>query len=340
MSAQDWNDERLLEFVLDAESRTDAEERAVRGDARLAARAAELAAFVGDCRAAFAPAADELRARAVTAKVLARTTREDLGWRGDLRLVVGFVVQRLRSSTMLRVAAASLVVHMIAVPSILAYVLIFAPQQPEPLHWRVDVQEHENFEAHDPGRLEPLPGQDTDLDPDELDDPFTDLGPHNAVQWDRYHLRAGAPAPVGGATHPVTRLLERRARALAGEDVDDAPPAAGGALERALLAEHLLDEATRTRRVQALLESTLGSLGSERLEAAALARAEGLGLLSAECARALAAARSAAPDDELIARGLRLGGPLGPAWRSALASALAELALDDPVARGWAAWRR
>ena len=57
-------------------------------------------------------------------RVLAVTTREDLGWRGDLRLVGGFLRERLSQSSLLRLAAASLLVHLIAVPAVLAYVLL------------------------------------------------------------------------------------------------------------------------------------------------------------------------------------------------------------------------
>ncbi|MEZ6017466.1 MAG: hypothetical protein R3F49_20295 [Planctomycetota bacterium] len=59
----------------------------------------------------------------VTRRVLARTTREERSWRGDLRLVSDFVTDRLRASVALRVAAALLLVHATVVP-ILAWHLL------------------------------------------------------------------------------------------------------------------------------------------------------------------------------------------------------------------------
>ena len=65
-------------------------------------------------RAALAPALDAERGRALVERILAATTREDLGRRGDLRLAAGFLRARLRESLWLRLAAASLAAHAVA----------------------------------------------------------------------------------------------------------------------------------------------------------------------------------------------------------------------------------
>lgn len=99
------------------------------GAAFLAAHAAEVAdlrAFLVDVRedvAAARPAGLAFSAQRVTRRVLARTTREESGWRGDLRLVGDFVVDRLRASAWLRVAVALLVVQVTVVPLVAWHML-------------------------------------------------------------------------------------------------------------------------------------------------------------------------------------------------------------------------
>jgi len=64
-------------------------------------------------RAARAPSLDAERGRVLVERILAATTREDLGRRGDLRLAAGFLRARLRESLGLRLAAASLAAHVL-----------------------------------------------------------------------------------------------------------------------------------------------------------------------------------------------------------------------------------
>lgn len=63
-----------------------------------------------------AVASDAFQARRVAQRVLSRTTREDLGRRGDVGVVLGFVSDRLRDSAVLRVAVALLIVQLTLVP--------------------------------------------------------------------------------------------------------------------------------------------------------------------------------------------------------------------------------
>ncbi len=62
-------------------------------------------------------------------RILAQTTREDLTWRGELRLVSSYVWRGIGSSGLLRLAAASLLIHLAALP-VLAYFVWFAPPKP------------------------------------------------------------------------------------------------------------------------------------------------------------------------------------------------------------------
>jgi len=93
-------------------------------DALLSGDSAEsdLRAFLGEAKAALRRDSDaELSAIAegsLVGRVLANTTRLDLSWRGELRLLTGFVRERLHSSVALRVVAASLILHLAALPAL------------------------------------------------------------------------------------------------------------------------------------------------------------------------------------------------------------------------------
>lgn len=75
-------------------------------------------------------ASEDLRARRVAQKVLARTTRADDSRRGEVALVLDFVSERLRQSALLRVAAALLVVQLTVVP-LVAWHLYRQPEGPD-----------------------------------------------------------------------------------------------------------------------------------------------------------------------------------------------------------------
>ena len=95
--------------ALDADGQAELQElEAVLAQARVEARAA--------------PDWSPIREGALVGRVLSQTTREDLSWRGDLRLVAGFIRERLAASPILKVVAASLLVHLIALPVVGWYV--------------------------------------------------------------------------------------------------------------------------------------------------------------------------------------------------------------------------
>lgn len=60
------------------------------------------------------------RASVLSQRILSQTTGEDLSWRGDFRLVGRYMRTGLGASPVLRVAAASLLFHLVALP-VLAY---------------------------------------------------------------------------------------------------------------------------------------------------------------------------------------------------------------------------
>jgi len=107
------------------------------GEPGAARELAELDVFLRGVKAELAPgvgAEASQRAEAhsierVTRRVLARTTREELGWRGDLRLVGEFVSDRLRASAWLRVAAALLFVQLTVVPILAWHMLSERPDR-------------------------------------------------------------------------------------------------------------------------------------------------------------------------------------------------------------------
>lgn len=93
-------------------------------------------------------------------RVLAETSREDLGRRADLRLVGNYLRERLAQSALLRFAAASLVVHLFAVPVVLAWVLLTDKRDEVYLRFEPPA-EALPFEDASPLDLEPLQGSPT-----------------------------------------------------------------------------------------------------------------------------------------------------------------------------------
>ena len=116
--------------ALDARSRADIE-----ADPEDLERAADVRSFVERCRRMLASEAVDGEL-GLLERILARTTREDLSWRGDLRLLGRFVRARLAASRLLRVAAAVLAVH-VAGLSVLAYQVLVRAHEP---HLNVDFE--------------------------------------------------------------------------------------------------------------------------------------------------------------------------------------------------------
>ncbi len=344
----------LLERVLE-ELRSDS--RATRtpaaGDGSPAAR--EWADFVTYLRASLAGEAEGAargrRERALVERVLSRTTREDLSRWGDARLLVGFVAARLRGSVALRLLAASLLLHLLALP-VVAWVVWVRPADAPRIGFELPA-EPPSF-AEIPREVPPEPSVPIlDESAPSLRGAAASSGyVANSIRWARWMLAQGtlpAPPPMEG-TDALDALLRQRLEILGGASPAAGPAAARGPLERALEAERGLDLLLVTGRVPAELELALLSLspsaraGSDPdgpagpealLEACALARAEAYGVLPAAALPELAWARAEFPAAaHLLQRGeeARLVAPFDRAW-----CALLLRAADERLAPAWAA---
>lgn len=131
MTAQDpnWRDEDLLAWLLDRERQAEDSLASFEGDSQTRERLEDLDGFLTECRSELR---EESRAAGdghedLQQRILASTTREDVSWRGDLGVFGGFLRHRLHASVLLRVVAASLLIHVAALP-VLAYFGWVAPE--------------------------------------------------------------------------------------------------------------------------------------------------------------------------------------------------------------------
>lgn len=366
------SDEELLELALAAlRGEASAQRTLAALEPTRAAEAMELASFATHLRGvlraeeAATTLAAATRQREVVSRVLARTTREDLSRWGDLGLTVSFVAARLRASGALRLAAASLLLHLLALP-VVAWIVWSAPED-APRIWflpdPVEVVPPFDEPAPEPVPSVVMPPVDEvpgfDGSPRELDPA---LYAQNSLRWARWTLQAGfeleLTAPVAGASE-LERLLHLRATrahaAAAGAalpGISALPTATGDdAVVRALRAEAALDAVMLSHGVApAELEGALLALLPEpadvpapgsseaaawRLEASALARAEAYRVLPDAAAERLAVARGAlSAPDRLVRRGNEawLVAPFDREWREVLVQA-AEGRLAPETAR-------
>jgi hypothetical protein len=244
---------------------------------------ADLETFVERMRADDARRGDPadwspVREGALVGRVLARTTREDLSWRGELRLLAGFVRERLSASPVLRIVAASLALHLAAVPVVGWYV---ARERAEhAIHTGIERPAEDAF-AHLPDetvvpRFPEAPSA-ADLDAYSLS------ATENALRRARFVLstRVGAPLETpAGAPSLERNLLVARSRLLAERVwttwLDDEEAWRGaGPLARILWAELVLDRLALTGTRAPLAGAVLNALaldleapGGPRLEPA------------------------------------------------------------------------
>lgn len=347
-----WSDEELYDWLLDPLARAQLPRAEIESGPEGARRLAELEEFLGRLRGA-CDRADALHAEregSLVERVLARTTREDLSWRGDLRLLRGWVAGRLRASPVLRVLAASLLVHLLALPILAWYG--FVREGAEQPSIRVEPPPLPPFEEAGDEGLAPV----TELPAEpELDFELSESDPalyvENSLSWARLRLADGAPrfpdSPSAGEGR-LAALLRERSRTLAGRAPRPVPSASSqpaSLLERALVCELLLDRALVSSRVPAELEPALLALCDTRLPAgeqglvaaAALARAESYGMLPASALDALWQARldlGGQPGaSDLIGpyRELRRIAPFDELWRSSFAAACERERLLPPL---------
>ncbi len=302
-------------------------------------------------RAALEPVAStdawsEMRESALVGRILGRTTREDLSWRGELRIVASFVRERLSASPLLRFVAASLALHLAAVPVLAAW---YVYDRDEPPGLQISIEpavtdspfddEHEEFDT-------PVVMSD-----DTLDAPASDEI-ENATRRARFVLsRAFTPGvervvvaeSSGDPTVALERnLLEARSRLLAerawSDWLDETERWTDATtLARVLWVETLLDrlalEGVRSPRLGPFLNdlSLASTTGGEA--SAALAALIDLSLDRARSYGAWAAAADFEPSAVPL--------PLSAAWFDALERAASSTALiGDPAWDSFQTWTR
>ena len=288
---------------------------------------AELKAFVSACREAASVGAVD---SALAEQMLSVAQSEDLSWRGDLRLLGGFVRDGMRSSALLRLAAASLLLHIAAVPVLAFFVFTEEPPLPE---FRVDLGERELPYA--------LPDSSHSDDVSEVEvvqqEALNTLLVENTLRWSRWQVSITEHLREEISLEAPEWLLER-AEILWGSSRDEglAPlESSNRTLAPFIRAESALDEfltlgpAAGNKSKQALRD-VLEFVGSPDAPAtwlalSSIARAESYGLVHPEAAEALKLARNSMPADHRYRALLEVDGdlrrrmPIDPLWAAALA---------------------
>ena len=315
---------------------------------------AELEAFMRQCRESEAqelelqPVPSDLASNQeqefpssdLVAKILAQTTREDLSFRGDLRLLRSFVRGRLQDSPLLRAAAALLLLQLLFTPAVLAY-LALRPRNPEPtMYLRIEQPQDSGLRDAAEESLEAyLPARDLDGALDELS--------RDLRQDEVLALGRDLPQPLeSGAEEDrlenqvVAQRLDSQSRR--GELLNLATAGWEDPLVRALSVEAALDVLSRGSLgpdPEGILISLLrdlpeeGELVDQRLLGAALARVDAHGLLTEAGQVRLAEMRRTLSRDPLLAAGPRDGGPLASEWKQALARSLTRRGIAEGSAR-------
>lgn len=332
-----WSEEALLDWLLEDEGLREPSRSTLVADSEVGARLVALEDWLGRCRGALVPAVDAgqpRRTRLLTRRILSDTTREDLSWRGDLRLVAGYVGARLRASAALRVIAASLVLHLLGLP-LLAWV---GWLRPEPTSSRILVEapRHDPFSTYDePPRVVTSPAEEHIAD-SEREALRARRYVQNTLRWNRWFLARSLPSVPAQAPDEARAdaILRARLRVLAGTaptaplaSLQPAPDA--GSLQKTLWCELLLDRFLVSGSGSGMLDIALTSLCAdesvgERLRVSALSRADAYGQLTAAQAGVLERARAGLASDDPLTPLLRREGearrvaPLDPAWLALL----------------------
>jgi len=348
--------ERLAELALDAAAEPSASEaKLLAEDASLQAEIEGIRSFVSTQKTLLEDSSDE-RSRAMgsplTDRILGATTRRRPSWSGDLRLVRDLVLLRCKQSVWVRLAAASLILHLAALPVVAWFVWIappektkifFAlPQEEDSLPTELDDADEPEIEVDAPDVAELLAGDSAGLV--RADEAW------NARRLTRFVLqRDGAPDLSASTIEgELELLLAARSEGILHGDWSRLPEPQtleGKPVHQALLAEALLDRAVLQQKLDGLREAL------EALEPMSEAR----GLEARDLVRA-AAARSMQLgfDDEslrfewradawavsqLAESKARSGQPLSEHWFTQLEHALGEEA-RGPVIRAWLDWSR
>ena len=298
-------------------------------DAASVAEYEELAAFIVACREA---ASVERQDDALAERALCAARSEDLSWRGDVQLFKGFVRDGLRSSALLRLAAASLLVHIAALPVVAFFVLTEDPTVPQ---FRVEVGQRElPYAVNSPSEQQAAP-----LVEENAADGIATLLVENTLRWSRWQL-AKSEDPRVGSQLESPLWLERRAGILwGGQRLGSSVPevstfvAAELALDAFLVSDGTMSSTETAESALLPLVQLVGSGDKPGtwLALSSLARAESYGLLGEAAAEALRVARVSMPMDHRFRGLIEVEGdlrrrlPLDPLW----VEALGELVPDE-----------
>ncbi len=291
--------------------------------------------FLARTRRELVPPIEFERAARVANAALARSTREDLSWRGGVAVWRRFAFERLRESRALRGLAAAIVVQLLALP-VLAFIALrgansvseFQRDFPVPSGALITIPPEPERTVDSPDVELPLVPR---LEPSPLAAKAAPIDVENALVRTRFELATlRVPKEFVDATpeSSVGELLVLRARFLRG--VVNVPrlsrPTTATGVEAALWADILLDRFAVGRglapELGALLERLERNDAERPLSREALARAAHYGILA---------------DRELAASPLPRA--FAPSWFADLDRALSgSNELVDPTVRRWLEW--
>jgi hypothetical protein len=302
--------EELLALLFEWRSQADAEAARAAGRSLQELRACphcsseleELERAIGGVRALLLQDEASLASHAFQQRVLAATTREDLGLIGDARLVLRFCATRLRASRLLRLAAASLLAHVIALP-VLAYFVLRTEKEPglritieiPPAASELPFADAPREPERDPVALEPSTPEPN------VSGEANDAWERSIRSAERLLAQAELPSELATATgqSALERLLAARGarirREASGRAGMRAPAGDSGPIEWCLWTELLLDDRVLSGRADPALADALDALTgfeADPLVVLALARAGAYGELEPSQRDALARLRA------------------------------------------------
>lgn len=290
-------------------------------------------------------ASESLRVARVTRRILTRTTREDLGRKGDVGLLIDFATERLRDSAVLRVAVALLIVQFTVVPLVAWHML----RTPEPDRFVIDIERREGPEFTDGAPIEePLGDVVGGTDWATLEDTLSGLDLAEDVARSRGLLGTAAQRARERTSGVPTTDLGRALVALGaapGADAPDpgalelAPAGLAGAVIAVELRLQLLGDTGEWRGLPDSLEALAEHARSE----GATARGLELAGRAFAHARVLGVATPSLPEtvtSHLDGRSARRDDPQRSwtdpqGWLNALASEIQAAGHSDPFVRAW-----